>query len=179
MYWRRDRNQFADEIVYSITQTHTQHRVDKPKSQAPHPRKVSMSCWHNHDQVQQWPAELFELVGVEAFLQRQHKQDHSTGQQAKRIEWVILEQHIIKECRQHYARVVEQILGKPRLRNHIELHTEEVVPLDVGGLNLDSLFFILALLHTNHLIERDRHQCVHDQGRIEETHLEHSQREDH
>ena len=88
---------------------------------------------------------------------------------------MILEEHVIKECGQHDARVVKQFLCEPGLRDHIELNAEEVVPLNVGRLDLNSFFFVLALLDADHLIKRNCHQQVHNQGRVEETNLERSE----
>lgn len=51
------------------------------------------------------------------------------------------------------------------------MDAEVEVPLDVGGLDLDALFFILPSLHTNHLVECNSHQNVHEHCWVEESNL--------
>jgi len=53
----------------------------------------------NNDKVDNRPAQLLELVSIESFLQGKNEQNHAERKQAKRVELMVLEQHIIQEGR--------------------------------------------------------------------------------
>lgn len=119
------------------------------------------------------------MVCVKSFLKWKYEEDHTSRQQAESVEGVILEQHVIEEGSQYDARVLKELLSEPCFWDHVELDAEVEVPLDVGGLDLDALFFILASLHTNHLVECNSHQRVHEHGRVQESNLKEAKTQQH
>ena len=116
-----------------------------------------MSCCHNNHQVNNGPAQLLELISVKSFLQGKNKENHSKRAEAKSKERVVLKQKRTQNWMQLNLRINQQFLSHPRLGYHIELHTEEAVPFNPLGFDLDMFFFLLPRLHFNHFVKGDYH----------------------
>ena len=122
--------------------------VDEPEPAAPETHELAMPTSGNDEHVDEGPAKLLELVGVEALLKGKHEEHHPDGHQAEADQRVVPEKHGVGDAVlvNEDARVSKQLVGTPGFENAEELEGKVKVPLDPLGLNLDMHFFVRARL---------------------------------